>query len=250
MDARFVEGRLVMVPHHEPPSPGGPSFIGASHPKGVKSHENLPDRLSEWGCGNNSRRRRATATTHPCCPHTFLSTHNPFGHVIGCCGPKAKSIYSRPVNQPYFDIIRLIERLHRHFLDVLRTELRRLGIEDINAVQALLLYNIGENEVVIRDLKDRGYYQGSNVSYNIKALTESGYLTQERSPHDRRSVRLKLADKGMALCNAIRKLQDDLATALGDDAQTQGQLGTTLHTMQRLERTWTDFVQYGRIRSL
>ncbi|MCA1907177.1 MAG: MarR family transcriptional regulator, partial [Magnetospirillum sp.] len=74
------------------------------------------------------------------------------------------------MNKPYFEIIRLIERLHRHFLDVLRTELRRLGIDDINAVQALLLYNIGENEVVIRDLKDRGYYQGSNVSYNIKSL--------------------------------------------------------------------------------
>jgi len=154
------------------------------------------------------------------------------------------------VSQPYLDIIRLIERLHRHFLDVLRTELRRLGIEDINAVQALLLYNIGENEVVIRDLKDRGYYQGSNVSYNIKALTECAYLMQERSPHDRRSVRLKLTDKGMDLCNAIRKLQDELAVALGDDDQTQTQLGTTLHTMQRLERTWTDFVHYGKIRGV
>ncbi len=92
------------------------------------------------------------------------------------------------MTQTYFDIVRWIERLHRHFLDVLRAELRRLGIEDINAVQALLLYNIGENDVVIRDLKDRGYYQGSNVSYNIKALTESGYIAQERSPRDKRSA--------------------------------------------------------------
>lgn len=159
-------------------------------------------------------------------------------------------LYSRPVSQPYFDIIRLIERLHRHFLDVLRTELRRLNIEDINAVQALLLYNIGENEVVIRDLKDRGYYQGSNVSYNIKALTESGYLMQERSPHDRRSVRLKLTDKGLSLCNSVRTLQDGLAGALGNDAKTTAELDTTLETMQRLERTWTDFVHYGRIRAL
>lgn len=159
-------------------------------------------------------------------------------------------LYSAPVSQPYFDIIRLIERLHRHFLDVLRTELRRLGIEDINAVQALLLYNIGENEVVIRDLKDRGYYQGSNVSYNIKALTEAAYLMQERSPHDRRSVRLKLTDKGLALCNAVRKLQDDLSGALGADPETGARLDTTLETMQRLERTWTDFVHYGRIRTL
>lgn len=153
------------------------------------------------------------------------------------------------MNQPYFDIVRLIERLHRHFLDVLRTELRRLGIEDINAVQALLLYNIGENEVVIRDLKDRGYYQGSNVSYNIKALTEAAYLMQERSPHDRRSVRLKLTDKGLDLCNAVRKLQDELAAVLGD-GDTARLLETTVTTLQRVERTWTDFIHYGRPRPL
>lgn len=153
------------------------------------------------------------------------------------------------MSQAYFEIIRLIERLHRHFLDVLRTELRRLGIEDINAVQALLLYNIGENEVVIRDLKDRGYYQGSNVSYNIKALTEYSYLTQERSPHDRRSVRLKLTEKGLDLCNAVRKLQDDLGTALGTDEANELALTTTVDTMLKVERTWTDFIHYGRTRS-
>ena len=152
------------------------------------------------------------------------------------------------VTKPYFDIVRLIERLHRHFLDVLRTELHRLGIEDVNAVQALLLYNIGENEVVIRDLKDRGYYQGSNVSYNIKALTEARYLTQERSPHDRRSVRLKLTDKGLDLCNAVRKLQNDLAASLGPDAMPA--LESTTATLQRIERTWTDFIQYGHTRPL
>jgi DNA-binding MarR family transcriptional regulator len=151
------------------------------------------------------------------------------------------------VNKAYLDIVRLIERLHRHFLDVLRTELRRLGIEDINAVQALLLYNIGENEVVIRDLKDRGYYQGSNVSYNIKSLTEAGYLTQERSPHDRRSVRLKLTDKGLNLCGAVRTLQNELAASLGD--ATQPALEGALTTLQKLERTWTDFIHYGRTRS-
>jgi DNA-binding MarR family transcriptional regulator len=148
------------------------------------------------------------------------------------------------MTKSYFDTVRLIERLHRHFLDVLRTELRNLGIEDINAVQALLLYNIGENEVVIRDLKDRGYYQGSNVSYNIKALTEAGYLTQERSPHDRRSVRLKLTDKGLELCNAVRQLQNDLSASLGEESGPA--LDAALATLQRVERTWTDFIHYGR----
>jgi DNA-binding MarR family transcriptional regulator len=150
------------------------------------------------------------------------------------------------VSEPYFNIVRLIERLHRHFLDVLRTELRRMDVEDINAVQALLLYNIGEAEVVIRDLKDRGYYHGSNVSYNIKKLTEFDYLMQERCAHDRRSIRLKLTEKGMRLCNGIRDLQNHLAEKVGLSAETLKSLETAGQTMLQVERTWTDFVRYGR----
>ena len=150
------------------------------------------------------------------------------------------------MTQSYFDIVHLIERLHRHFLDVLRAELRRTGVTDINAVQALLLYNIGENDVVIRDLKDRGYYQGSNVSYNIKGLTELGYLAQEREARDKRAVRLKLTEKGIALCASIRDLQNTLAKILSE-SDGQG-LDVTRDTMLRLERTWTDFIHYGRAR--
>lgn len=152
----------------------------------------------------------------------------------------------RLVSEPYFNIVRLVERLHRHFLDVLRSELRRLNVEDINAVQALLLYNIGEDEVVIRDLKDRGYYHGSNVSYNIKKLTEFNYLMQERCAHDRRSIRLRLTDKGMALRNAIRDLQDHLAGKIGAAADMQQALDGAAQSMLRVERVWTDFIRYGR----
>lgn len=149
------------------------------------------------------------------------------------------------MSEYYHNIVRLIERLHRHFLDVLRTELRRLNIEDINAVQALLLYNIGEAEVVIRDLKDRGYYHGSNVSYNIKKLTEFGYLTQERCAHDRRSVRLRLTDKGMNLCKAVGDLQAHLAAQVGSDEVVRAELDAAGTHLLRLERTWTDFIRYG-----
>jgi len=159
---------------------------------------------------------------------------------------KASSPYHQPiVNEPYFNIVRLIERLHRHFLDVLRTELRRMDVEDINAVQALLLYNIGEAEVVIRDLKDRGYYHGSNVSYNIKKLTEFDYLMQERCAHDRRSIRLKLTDKGMRLCNGIRQLQNDLSAKLGSGPETAAALDAASQAMLKVERVWTDFIRYG-----
>ena len=150
------------------------------------------------------------------------------------------------MNEPYFNIVRLIERLHRHFLDVLRTELRRMDVDDINAVQALLLYNIGEAEVVVRDLKDRGYYHGSNVSYNIKKLTEFDYLEQERCSHDRRSIRLKLTDKGMRLCNGIRELQNRLAEKIVALPENRKALDSATQSMLLVERTWTEFIRCGR----
>ncbi len=146
----------------------------------------------------------------------------------------------------YNTIVQLVERLHRHFLDVLRAELRRMGVNDINAVQALLLSNIGDDDVVIRDLKDRGYYHGSNVSYNIKKLTEFGYIEQERAEHDRRAVQLKLTDKGMNLCLAIRDMQKGLAENLNTiGGATQEEMRDAETVLQKLERTWTDFIRYG-----
>lgn len=150
------------------------------------------------------------------------------------------------MSEAYFNIVRLVERLHRHFLDVLRSELRNMNVEDINAVQALLLYNIGEDEVVIRDLKDRGYYHGSNVSYNIKKLTEFDYITQERCTHDRRSIRLRLTDKGMRLCNGLRSLQTHLAAKLDGTAALHEGLTDAADAMLQVERTWTDYIRYGR----
>ncbi|MEO5373066.1 MAG: MarR family transcriptional regulator [Alphaproteobacteria bacterium] len=150
------------------------------------------------------------------------------------------------MSEDYFNIVRLVERLHRHFLDVLRTELRRLGIDDINSVQALLLFNIGESEVVIRDLKDRGYYQGSNVSYNIKKLTDYGYLAQERSAHDRRAVILRLTDKGLSLCDGVRNLQAHLSESLRRVHGLEEDLQGAAKALLELERTWTDYVHYGR----
>lgn len=150
------------------------------------------------------------------------------------------------MKESYTSIVQLIERLHRHFLDVLRAELRRLGIEDINAVQALLLANIGEEDVVIRDLKDRGYYHGSNVSYNIKKLTEMEYIHQERDAHDRRAVRLRLSPKGLDLCERIRELQDHLTANLNKAGADTPALDGAIDALQGVERVWTDYIRYGR----
>ncbi len=75
----------------------------------------------------------------------------------------------------YLDSLAMIERLHRLLLDVVKDDFERINLLEINPVQALLLFNIGENEVTAGELKSRGYYQGSNVSYNLKKLVELGY---------------------------------------------------------------------------
>ena len=110
------------------------------------------------------------------------------------------------VTTPYYDAIQLIERLHRHFLDVLKVELDKKGIQDINNVQTMILYNIGDDEMTVGELTIRGYYLGSNVSYNVKKMVENGYLIQERSVHDKRSIRVKLSEKGKDLCKAISEM--------------------------------------------
>ena len=99
------------------------------------------------------------------------------------------------MTEDYHERTRVIERLHRRFLDVLRTELTLMEITDINAVQALLLANIGDEEINVRELMSRGYYQGSNASYNLKKLVEMGYLLQEKSERDRRATMIKLSEK-------------------------------------------------------
>lgn len=149
------------------------------------------------------------------------------------------------MKKDYLELTRLIERLHRRFLDVLRAELARLGIKDINGVQALLLTNIGTEEIVIRDLVERGYYQGSNVSYNIKKLTELGYLDQERSAHDKRSVTIKLTPKALEVVEHIKNLEDKNANGLARHNISEDSIAATLETLRRLERTWTDYIRYG-----
>ena len=145
----------------------------------------------------------------------------------------------------YLELTHLIERLHRRFLDVLRTELNRLGVRDINGVQVLLLANVGEEEIVIRDLIERGYYQGSNVSYNIKKLVELGYLDQERSSHDKRSVSIKLTDKAIQIVQKIRELEDKNANTFTELQKDSDEAELVLDSLRKLERMWSDYIHYG-----
>jgi DNA-binding MarR family transcriptional regulator len=149
------------------------------------------------------------------------------------------------VRQPYYDSILLIERLHRHFLEVLKTELDRLGIQDINNVQSLILYNIGDDELTVGELTARGYYLGSNVSYNVKKMVENGYLGQERSPHDRRSVRVRLSDKGLDLRDKISSMFERQIKALDNAGLNDDELIKANETMRKLERFWSSSLDYS-----
>lgn len=142
------------------------------------------------------------------------------------------------INTPYYEAIQLIERLHRHFLDVLKVELDKKGIQDINNVQSMILFNIGDDEMTVGELTIRGYYLGSNVSYNVKKMVENDYLIQERSVHDKRSIRVKLSEKGKNLKNAISEMFKRHEEQISGSEITDGKLKELNTTLKMLERFW------------
>lgn len=145
----------------------------------------------------------------------------------------------------YLDSLALVERLHRLLLDVIKDEFERVGVLEINAVQALLLFNIGDNEVTAGELKSRGYYQGSNVSYNLKKLVEMGYMHHQRCEIDRRSVRVRLTMTGREIRDVVAALFERHAEGL----MSKGVLGPDgiehiTHSLRRVERYWADQIRY------
>ncbi|MCX8225712.1 MAG: winged helix DNA-binding protein [Sulfitobacter sp.] len=145
----------------------------------------------------------------------------------------------------YLEALSLVERLHRLLLDVIKDEFERVGALEINSVQALLLFNIGDNEVTAGELKTRGYYQGSNVSYNLKKLVEMGYMHHQRCEIDRRSVRVRLTEKGRNVRTVVSELFARHAVGL----ESKGVLGPEgideiTHSLKRMERYWTDQIRY------
>ena len=153
--------------------------------------------------------------------------------------------HEKALKPRYLESLNLVERLHRQLLDVIKDELDRRGERVVNSVQALLLFNIGDQELTAGELRTRGHYLGSNVSYNLKKLVESGYIHHERSDIDRRSVHVSLTEKGREIRDVVAKLFDrhlDSIEAVGNVcAQDFEDLNTSL---KRLERFWLDQVRY------
>ena len=145
----------------------------------------------------------------------------------------------------YLRALRMIERLHRLLLDVIKDEFDRHGGEELNSVQALLLYNIGESELTAGELKTRGYYLGSNVSYNLKKLVDMGYIHYKRSETDRRSVRVSLTEKGKNACDVVQSLyQRQLRSIEAVGEVSQDDFRELNRALMRIERFWSDQIRY------
>lgn len=148
-------------------------------------------------------------------------------------------------NAQYLELLQLVERLHRQLLDVVKDELDREGVDDVNSVQALLLFNIGDQELTAGELRTRGHYLGSNVSYNLKKLVEAGYIRHERSEVDRRSVRVSLTETGHAvraqLTSLFERQSGSLSAVGGVESENLPVVNTAL---TRIERFWADHIRF------
>lgn len=142
------------------------------------------------------------------------------------------------MKETYFETIMLIERLHRLFLEVIKTELDRLNIKDINNVQCFIVYNIGKNELSVGEVSNRGYYLGSNVTYNLKKMVENGYITQQRSVHDKRSSHVCLSEKGLVLYNRFETILSEHSKNMRHNSITDQELKNSKALLQRLEAFW------------
>jgi len=169
-----------------------------------------------------------------------MSTQLVVGGKRAVVDGKREDIKSR-----YLESLTLIERLHRRLLDVIKDDFERTGEKEVNPVQALLLFNIADSELTAGELKTRGHYQGSNVSYNLKKLVEQGYVNHERSSADKRSVRISLTDKGEAIRSRVDALYNRQLSAI---EQVVGlsidEFDKLNKALARLERYWTDQILY------
>ena len=159
--------------------------------------------------------------------------------------PVAADINEDPIRSLYMESLYLVERLHRRLLDVIKDEFDRQGRDDVNAIQALLLFNIGNSELTAGELRSRGYYLGSNVSYNVKKLVDLGFINHQRSRIDRRSVRISLTKEGQEVAETVAKLYDRHVGSIEKVGGIgEGEFSQMNKLLQRLDRFWNDSIAY------
>jgi DNA-binding MarR family transcriptional regulator len=163
--------------------------------------------------------------------------------------PVSKPIEAAPANAEirarYLEAIQLVERVHRRLLDVVKDEFDRRGRDDVNAVQALLLFNVGDAELTAGELRTRGFYMGSNVSYNLKKLVDLGYMNHQRSRIDRRAVRVSLTPKGQDIADVVAGLYDRHVASIDKvGGLSIDEFAALNKSLLRLDRFWNDTILY------
>lgn len=143
----------------------------------------------------------------------------------------------------HFELVRVIERMYRRYLDRLRVDLIRIGADDISPSHAMLLFTIGDDDLSVRDLMDRGHYLGSNASYSLKQLVQSGYVDRTASARDRRSARIRLTDKGKSLCQAIKSADEVNQAQIVRNERDRMALEETFALLRKLEVIWATDLQ-------
>ena len=165
--------------------------------------------------------------------------------VLGNLAMQPVEVKRQNIKHKYLEALTLIERLHRRLLDVIKDDFERTGEKEVNPVQALLLFNISDAELTAGELKTRGHYQGSNVSYNLKKLVEAGYVNHERSANDKRSVRISLTDKGHEIRRRVDALYNRQLQAVEEVVGLSADEFERINkALTRLERYWTDQILY------
>ena len=155
--------------------------------------------------------------------------------------PAVADPHEETIRALYMESLHLVERLHRRLLD----EFDRQGRDDVNAVQALLLFNIGNSELTAGELRSRGYYLGSNVSYNVKKLVDLGFINHQRSRIDRRSVRISLTPQGQEIAETVARLYErHIGSIEKVGGIGEGEFSQMNKLLQRLDRFWNDQILY------
>jgi DNA-binding MarR family transcriptional regulator len=145
----------------------------------------------------------------------------------------------------HFELARMIERVNRRFASLLRTEMAKLGIDDVGPAQAMVLLAIGDVELSVGELLDRGHYVGSNISYYLKQLADGGYIDRVASQRDKRSARIRVTEKGEQLCANLRDAGGAYNRILARDADDLRNLEIAFQTLHRLELVWGNAARYG-----
>ena len=149
------------------------------------------------------------------------------------------------IGESFLKSLSLLEQAHRRLHDVVKDDLERGGERSLTGVQALLLYEIGEDEAPASVLRARGAFAGTSLSYNVKKLQEGGYLIQTRSEDDKRTVTLRLTERGLKVRNRVAKLFEKQASALEPTASVRpDDLSQLNKTISRLERFWSDQIRF------